>query len=36
MVSVLEGGYDLAALGDSVSTHLRVLLEDDPKAFQKH
>ncbi len=33
MVSVLEGGYDLAALADSVSTHLRVLLEEDPAAL---
>ncbi|MBM3474763.1 MAG: histone deacetylase [Armatimonadetes bacterium] len=29
LVSVLEGGYDLTALADSVETHLRVLLGDE-------
>jgi acetoin utilization deacetylase AcuC-like enzyme len=28
-VSVLEGGYDVTALADSVETHLRVLLGDE-------
>ena len=28
LVSVLEGGYDLEALGQSVVTHLETLIED--------
>ena len=27
LVSVLEGGYNLEALGESVETHIRVLME---------
>ena len=29
LVSVLEGGYDLAALAASVAAYLRVLLDED-------
>ncbi|MBL0898956.1 MAG: histone deacetylase family protein, partial [Reyranella sp.] len=29
LVSVLEGGYDLAALAESVSTHVRTLMHAD-------
>jgi acetoin utilization deacetylase AcuC-like enzyme len=32
IVSVLEGGYDLVALGNSVETHLRVLLSEEHAA----
>ena len=28
LVSVLEGGYNLAALGESVEQHIRVLIEE--------
>ena len=27
LVSVLEGGYNLKALGESVATHIQVLME---------
>ncbi|WP_316013581.1 histone deacetylase family protein [Roseobacter sp. HKCCA0434] len=30
VVSVLEGGYDLAALADGVAAHVAVLMEEDP------
>ncbi len=35
LVSVLEGGYDLPALGCSVAVHLRALLEADPGELQE-